>query len=89
MVALRTANSNTAPRECEIRWASYAMEDIPRPNRTFPHFCVVRMNNVFNNPVEKDGERWFAFPHPQVVFQFYDALTGDFVYSETIIKGLP
>lgn len=77
------------PRECEIRWSSYAMEDIPRPNRTFPHFCVVRVNNVFNNPVEKDGERWFAFPHPQVVFQFYDALTGDFVYSETIIKGLP
>ncbi len=77
------------PRECDIRWSSYAMEDIPRANRTFPHFCVVRINNVFNNPIEKDGNRWFAFPHPQVVFQFYDALTGDFRYSETIIKGLP
>jgi phosphodiesterase/alkaline phosphatase D-like protein len=77
------------PRECEIRWSSYAMEDIPRANRTFPHFCVVRINNVFNNPVERDGERWYAFPHPQVVFQFYDALTGEFRYSETIVKGLP
>lgn len=77
------------PRECEIRWSSYAMEDIPRANRTFPHFCVVRVNNVFNNPIERNGERWFAFPHPQVVFQFYDALTGEFRYSETIVKGLP
>jgi hypothetical protein len=49
----------------------------------------VRINNVFNNPIERDGERWFAFPHPQVVFQFYDALTGEFRYSETIVKGLP
>ncbi len=77
------------PRECEIRWSTYAMEDIPRANRTFPHFCVVRINNVYNNAVEKDGERWIAFPHPQVVFQFYDALTGEFRYSETIVKGLP
>ncbi|MDF1823003.1 MAG: alkaline phosphatase D family protein [Verrucomicrobiales bacterium] len=77
------------PRECEIRWSSYAMDDIPRANRAFPHFCVVRINNVFNNPVDKDGKRWFAFPHPQVVFQFYDALTGEFRYSETIVKGLP
>ncbi len=77
------------PRECDIRWSSYAMEDIPRANRTFPHFCVVRVNNVFNNPIERDGERWYAFPHPQVVFQFYDAITGEFRYSETIIKGLP
>lgn len=77
------------PRECEIRWSSYAMEDIPRAERRFPHFCVVRVNNVFNNPVKRDGNRWFAFPHPQVVFQFYDALTGEFRYSETIVKGLP
>lgn len=77
------------PRECEIRWSTYAMDDIPRANRTFPHFCVVRINNVFNNPVEKDGERWIAFPHPQVVFQFHDAITGEFRYSETIVKGLP
>ena len=76
------------PRECDIRWSSYAMEDIPRENRTFPHYCVVQVNNVFNNPVERDGERWFAFPHPQVIFQFFDAITGELRYSETIVKGL-
>jgi len=77
------------PRPCEIRWSTYAMEDIPRPNRRFPHYCVVQVNNVFNNPVDRDGERWFAYPHPQVIFQFFDALTGDLSYSETIVKGLP
>ena len=76
------------PRACDIRWSSYAMEDIPRANRTFPHYCVVQVNNVFNNPVERDGKRWFAFPHPQVIFQFHDALTGELRYSETIVLGL-
>lgn len=76
------------PRTCDIRWSSYAMADIPRANRTFPHYCVVQVNNVFNNPLERDGERWFAFPHPQVIFQFHDALTGDLRYSETIVLGL-
>ena len=76
------------PRACDIRWSSYAMEDIPRANRTFPHYCVVQVNNVFNNPVERDGERWFAFPHPQVIFQFHDAMTGELRYSETIVLGL-
>jgi len=76
------------PRECDIRWSSYAMDDIPRENRTFPHYCVVQVNNVFNNPVERDGERWFAFPHPQVIFQFFNALTGELAYSETIVLGL-
>ncbi len=76
------------PRECDIRWSSYCMEDIPRPNRTFPHYCVVQVNNVFNNPVEKNGERWYAYPHPQVIFQFFNAFTGELVFSETIVKGL-
>ncbi len=76
------------PRACEIRWSTYAMEDIPRGNRAFPHYCVVQVNNVFNNPLEPGGDRWFAFPHPQVIFQFFDAYTGELRYSETIVKGL-
>ena len=76
------------PRECEIRWSSYVSEDIPRGNRTYPHYCVVQVNNVFNNPLERDGERWFAYPHPQVIFQFFNALTGELAYSETIVLGL-
>ena len=76
------------PRACDIRWSSYAMEDIPRAHRTFPHYCVVQINNVFNNPVERGGERWFAFPHPQVMFHFHDAYTGDLRYSESYVLGL-
>lgn len=76
------------PRECDIRWSTFAMEDIPRENRTFPHYCVVQVNNVFNNPIERDGNRWYTYPHPQVIFQFFDAYTGDLRYSETIVKGL-
>lgn len=76
------------PRECEIRWSSYVLNDIPRAERTYPHYCVVQINNVFNNPVSFGDERWVEFPHPQVIFQFFDALTGELRYSETIVKGL-
>ena len=42
------------------------------------------MNNVLNNPLERGGRRWIAFPHPHVVFQYYDGLTGKLKYAETI-----
>lgn len=76
------------PRECDIRWSSYVLNDIPRAERTYPHYCVVQVNNVFNNPVTFGDERWVAFPHPQVIFQFFDGFTGELRYSETIVKGL-
>jgi hypothetical protein len=43
---------------------------------------------VFNNPVTFGDERWVAFPHPQVIFQFFDGFTGELRYSETIVKGM-
>ncbi|MEM7011700.1 MAG: alkaline phosphatase D family protein [Verrucomicrobiota bacterium] len=76
------------PRECEIRWSSYVLDDIPRAHRTYPHYCVVQVNNVFNNPVNFGDERWVEFPHPQVIFQFFDGFTGELRYSETVVKGL-
>ncbi len=77
------------PREVEIRWSTTALGDIPRPARMFPHYCIVQINNVFNNPVERDGTRWVAFPKPHVVFQYYDGLTGRFKYAETIHAADP
>jgi len=72
------------PRPCEIRWSTTALGDIPRPARMFPHFCVVQINNVFNNPTELGGTRRVAFPKPHVIFQYYDGLTGRLKYAETI-----
>jgi hypothetical protein len=75
------------PRECDIRWSTYVIPDIPRPHRMFPTYCVVRVNNVFNNPLKLGDERWVRFPKPQVMFQFYDGYTGELRYSETVVKG--
>jgi alkaline phosphatase D len=47
----------------------------------------VQVNNVFNNPLEADKARWVAFPHPPVVVQFFDGLTGDLLYAESIVVG--
>ncbi|MEM1061727.1 MAG: alkaline phosphatase D family protein, partial [Planctomycetota bacterium] len=73
------------PRECDIRWSSYILPDVPRLDRIYPHFCVVQVNNVFNMPKTLDGEqRLVAFPHPQVVFRYFDGKTGEFVYAESV-----
>jgi len=81
-----TGKFKYGPRECLIRWSTTAMGDIPREHRNFPTYCVVQVNNVFNNPLEPGGERWIAYPHPQVIFQYYDGLTGKLRYAETITK---
>ncbi|MAG94920.1 MAG: alkaline phosphatase [Planctomycetaceae bacterium] len=72
------------PRPCTIRWSTTAMGDIPRENRIFPHYCVVHVKNVFNNPLQRDGQRFVAYPHPHVIFSYYNGLTGELAYSETI-----
>jgi alkaline phosphatase D len=72
------------PRACDVRWSTYVMEDIPREHRRFPNYCVVQVNNVFNNPITPENPRWVAFPKPYVMFQFFDGNTGDLKYVETI-----
>ncbi|MCK0190888.1 alkaline phosphatase D family protein [Arenibacter sp. F20364] len=71
-------------REMDIRWSSFVLDDIPRTERMYPHYCVVQINNVFNNPQQLGEKRWVAYEHPQVIFQFYDGRTGEFRYSETV-----
>ena len=49
-----------------------------------PHYAVVQINNVFNNPLKLGEERWVAYEHPQVIFQFFDARTGELRYAESV-----
>lgn len=72
------------PRSCDILWSSYLLPDTPRSLSRQPHFCVVQVNNVTNNPRRAGEDRWIAFPRPQVVFQYYDGLTGDLKFAQTI-----
>ena len=74
----------SGPRTCDIRWSSYILPDLDRPQRMYPYYCVVQVNNVYNMPQQLGGTRWVAYPHPQVIFQYYDGRTGEFQYSETI-----
>lgn len=74
----------SGPRTCDIRWSSYILPDLERPQRMYPYYCVVQVNNVYNMPQKLGGTRWVAYPHPQVIFQYYDGRTGEFAYSETI-----
>lgn len=80
-----TGKFKFGPRECDIQWSSYPLPDLPRLERLYPHFCVVQINNVFNMPKTLDGDdRWVAYPHPQVVFQYYDGRTGELAYATAI-----
>ncbi len=79
-----TGTFRFGPRECDIRWSSYILPDLPRLERLYPHYCVVQVNNVFNMPKELGGKRLVAYPHPQVVFQYYDGRTGELAYAESV-----
>ncbi|MEM6632945.1 MAG: alkaline phosphatase, partial [Bacteroidota bacterium] len=71
-------------RKMDIRWSSFILDDIPRPERLHPFYCVVQVNNVYNNPLKLGEERWVAYQHPQVIFQYFDGRTGELRYSETV-----
>lgn len=71
-------------REMDIRWSSIIQGDVPRSERLYPYYCVVKVNNVYNNPLKLGETRWIAYEHPQVIFQYFDGRTGEFRYSETI-----
>ncbi len=79
-----TGKFKFGPRECDIRWSSYILPDIERLDRLYPHFCVVQVNNVFNMPKKLGDKRLVAYPHPQVIFQYFDGRTGELAYSETV-----
>lgn len=72
------------PRRCDIRWSTAFRNDIPRDQLRWPTYCVVQVNNVYNNPLKVGQTRWVAYERPQVVFQYYDGRTGDLRYAEAI-----
>ena len=47
----------------------------------------MQVNNVLNNPLRPGQDRWVAYPRPQVVFQYYDGLTGELRYAESIVAS--
>ena len=74
-------------RLCEIRWSTHFRDDIPRKNLRYPIYCDVQINNIFNNPLELGGNRWIAFPRPQVIFKYFDGHTGKLLYAESILSN--
>ena len=73
------------PRECDIRWSTSFAADIPRTALKHPSYCVVQVNNVYDNPLEIGQPRWVAFPRPQVIFRYFNGLTGQLRYAETLL----
>ena len=76
-----------AGREVEIRWSSFAMPDTPSHLRNRVLYCIAQINNVWRNPKEDDKDRWVAYPRPQMVVQYYDGLTGNLLYAESILAA--
>ena len=73
-------------RKVDIRWSSFVLPDTPVEMRNRVIYCVVQISNVFSNPKEEGTPRWVAYPQPQATFQYYDGLTGDLLYAESILS---
>ena len=78
---------DSAGRTCEIRWSSYFLPDVPAALVRQPIYTTVQVNNVFDNRLDAKTPRWVAYPHPQVVVQFFDGFSGDLLYAESILVG--
>lgn len=75
---------NSRGRLCQILWSSYFLNDIPRELLRQPHYCVVRVRNVFPNPAPDGTTRYIAYPRPHVVFEYYDGYTGRPLYARPV-----
>jgi phosphodiesterase/alkaline phosphatase D-like protein len=73
------------PREVDIRWSTHFRSDIPRDTLLHPTYCIVQVNNVYDNPQSPGEHRWIAYPKPQVIFRYYDGRTGRLRYAESVL----
>lgn len=71
-------------RECDIRWSSFILNDVPGKLRHFPIYAIAQINNVYQNPDSEGKERWVAYPRPHLVIQYYDGFSGDLLYAEAV-----
>jgi hypothetical protein len=71
-------------RKVDIRWSTYIRDDMPVGLRKMPYYAVAQINNVFSNPAEPGRNRWVAYPRPHAVIQYYDGMTGDLLYAESV-----
>ena len=79
------------PRPVDILWSTHFVQDEnDRASLLHPTYCVVQVNNVYNNakvygqPADNTPPRWIAFPRPQVIFSYFDGRTGKLRYSFSI-----
>lgn len=70
-------------RMSQIRWSTFFLDDSGERRR--PVFCIVRISNVFENPDKEGKVRRIAYPRPQAIFQYYDGLSGDLLYAESVL----
>jgi alkaline phosphatase D len=73
-------------RECDIRWSSFILSDVPGKLRHYPIYAIAQINNVYPNPDAEGKERWVAYPRPHLVIQYFNGFTGDLLYAEAVHK---
>jgi phosphodiesterase/alkaline phosphatase D-like protein len=76
---------NSRGRECDILWSTYFLDRVPLDLRKQPVYCMVQVNNVFNNPAMPGEQHWMAYPRPQVIFQYFNGLTGEMMFAQPVL----
>lgn len=71
-------------RPVNIHWSSFWMKDVPGEFMQQPYYTVISVQNVFENPGPNDDDRRVAYPTPRVLVRYYDGITGDLAYTESV-----
>ncbi|MDJ0657111.1 MAG: alkaline phosphatase D family protein [Xanthomonadales bacterium] len=69
----------------DIRWGTWFHKETPPRLRRTPVYTIVQVNNVIDSPGEDGSTRWVAYERPQVVVQFFHAVTGKLLYAESVL----
>ena len=62
-------------RRSDIRWSSYFLPDVPAPLVAAADLHGRPDEQRVQQSLEPGKARWVAYPHPQVVVQFFDGFT--------------
>ncbi len=55
----------------------------PRNIHRAPVYAVFQVNSIYDDPsIEKNAA--LAFPNAEVIVQFFDAIDGDLLYTESV-----
>ncbi len=78
---------DSAGQPVDIRWSTFFKNGTPSAMRRQPVYAVFQVESGYSDSSDNKGTT-SAISNAQVIVQFFDALNGDLLHSETILTDV-